>query len=69
PRHAAHQQAPRGAMTAPAHCHQISPRSLSFVENSFDRGALDNNRFCARPSSRQRTARASDILFRALIER
>jgi hypothetical protein len=56
-------------MTAPADCHQIGSRSLGFVENSFDRGPLDNNRFRARPSSRQRTAHPGGILLRALIER
>ncbi len=56
-RHAAHQQPLRGAMTAPAHCNQVSAKSLRFVENSFDGSLIDNTSFRTRPSSCQRSAR------------
>ena len=47
-RHAAHQQPLRGAMTAPAHCNQVSAKSLRFVENSFDGSLIDNTSFRTR---------------------
>jgi hypothetical protein len=43
-------------VTAPAHGNHIGAKSLGFLENSFDRTPIDNNRFRARPPSCQRTA-------------